>query len=367
MPKYTTTIFLAFISLGSFAQSSTLPIEKLRPKNILQNVSYIPSKSFVSLSHTGNDSMSSYVPRIATNQSFYISKFEVTNKEYRDFVLYVRDSAAHKLSGHFKNGSNLLDWSQPINWKDPLLEPMMISPEDRISGRNEVNSDKIMYELDYSGQKEMISIYPDTLVWIRDFAYSYNEPLAKRYFSHSSFNNYPVLGINLKQAMAFCQWKTDQVNKLLNQAGSGYKVIVRLPTNTEWEAAASGDNVKEKIFSPDKLYQSNFGPIRDDNGFNVKDFKDDGYFYTGPVNSYVAGPYGLYNMKGNIAEWTSTSQEEVMNVEVKPEKLKTFFVVKGGGWNSTPFYLQTGVCQFFRSNESHSYIGFRYVVYVFKK
>jgi formylglycine-generating enzyme required for sulfatase activity len=348
-------------------------------KNLQPYLSYIPSKSFVSLSHTGSDSMSSYTSRIATNHSFYISKFEVTNKEYREFVLYVRDSMAHLLSKHFKNGFNLIDWSQPINWKDPVLEPMMLSADESMYGMREINTDKIMYELDYAGQKEMISIYPDTLVWIRDFAYSYNEPLSKRYFSHFSYENFPVVGINLKQAMAFCQWKTDQVNaqlaesrghpadKLLNQARSEYRVIIRLPTNTEWEAAASDDNVKEKILSPDKAYKSNFGPVKDENGIRVKDFKDDGYFYTAPVKSYSAGAYGLYNMKGNVAEWTSTSGEEIMNAEVQPEKSKILFVVKGGGWNSIPYYLQSGVCQFFPVGEVHSFIGFRYVVYVFKK
>jgi formylglycine-generating enzyme len=367
MPKSTTTFCLALISQGLFAQSPTLSIDKLPVKNLLQNVSYIPAKSFISLSHTGSDSMSSYIPRIATNQSFYISRYEATNKEYRDFAEYVKDSTAHSLLQHFSKGSGLIDWNLPINWEDPLLESMMVSPDDRIFGRKEINTDKLLYELDYAGQKEAINIYPDTLVWIRDFTYSYNEPLVKRYFAHSSFNNYPVIGINLKQAMAFCQWKTDQINKLLTQTGSAYKVLVRLPTNTEWEAAATGDNVKEKIFSPDKSYKANFGPIRDEKGSSIKDFKDDGYFYTGPVNSYVAGAYGLYNMKGNVSEWTSTSRDEIMSVEIQPGKLKDFFVVKGGGWNSIPFYLQTGVCQFFPAGAAHSFIGFRYVVYIIKK
>ncbi len=287
--------------------------------------------------------------------------------EYREFVMYARDSIAHKFLGHFHTGQGSIDWSRPINWEDPLLEPMMLSADERILGRIEINTDKVIYEVDYSGQKETISIYPDTLVWIRDFAYSYNEPLVKKYFSHSSYNNYPVVGINLKQAMAFCQWKTGQVNKVLKQGESEYRVIIRLPTNTEWEAAASDDNIKEKVFSPDKSYKANFGTIKDNTGTLVKSFKDDGNFYTAPVNSYPAGAFGLYNMKGNVAEWTSTSRDEIMNADIKHEKLKNSFIVKGGGWNSIPFYLQTGVCQFFPADATHSFVGFRYVVYVVKK
>jgi formylglycine-generating enzyme required for sulfatase activity len=367
MPKSTTTICLAFISLSLFAQPSTLPLNKILVKNILQNVSYIPSKSFVSNSYTGSDSLSSYKSRFATNQSFYISRVEVTNKEYRDFVQHIKDSTAHSLLHHFKEGSLLIDWSRPINWEDPLLESIMLSQEERILGRNEINPGKIMYEFEYSGSKETINVYPDSLVWIRDFAFSYNEPLAKHYFSNSKYDNYPVVGLNLKQAIAFCHWKTVQINKLLNDAGNEFKVLIRLPTNTEWEAAASEENMKEKLFSPGKSYQSNFGNIKDNHGINVKEFQDDGHFYTAPVNSYSAGAYGLYNMKGNVAEWTSTSREEVINAEIKPGKQRTSFVVKGGGWNSIPFYLQTGVCQFFPVEATHSFIGFRYVVYVVKK
>ena len=49
---------------------------------------------------------------------------------------------------------------------------------------------------------ETVNIYPDTLVWIRDFTYAFNEPMAKMYFSHPSFDDYPVVGVTWKQAKA---------------------------------------------------------------------------------------------------------------------------------------------------------------------
>jgi formylglycine-generating enzyme required for sulfatase activity len=72
-------------------------------------------------------------------------------------------------------------------------------------------------------------------------------------------------------------------------------------------------------------------------------------------------------MKGNVSEWTSTSRDEIAGVEIKPDKQKSSFVVKGGGWNSTPFYLQAGICQFFPVDAAHSFVGFRYVVHIKKK
>ena len=368
MTKLATITFLAFINLGSFAQKTSLTLEKLRLKNLQQHLSYIPAKSFNVLAYKGNDSVSFYKERITTLHGFYISRTEVTNMEYREFVFYTRDSIAHTLLSHFRGGAGTIDWGQPIDWNDDKLAPLLLSPDERLFTRKEINPEKLLYAIDFFGQKETISIYPDTLVWIRDFSYSYNEPLTKRYFLYSFYDNYPVIGISQKQAMAFCHWKTHQVNKMLKgKDASDIELVVRLPTNAEWESAALEKKDSASLFSVRKPYRCNFGAITDRDGLTLKGFKDDGFFYTAPVKSFPDGPNGLFDMKGNVAEWTLTAREEVMNAEVKQEKLKTFFVVKGGGWNSTPFYLQAGVSQFFPVDAAHSFIGFRYVLYIEKK
>ncbi len=59
---------------------------------------------------------------------------------------------------------------------------------------------------------EALPIYPDTTVWIRDFEYSYNEPMHNDYFWHDAYNDYPVVGITWKQAKAFCEWRTMKKN-----------------------------------------------------------------------------------------------------------------------------------------------------------
>jgi gliding motility-associated lipoprotein GldK len=50
---------------------------------------------------------------------------------------------------------------------------------------------------------EEVKVYPDTTVWIKDFAYSYNEPMHNDYFWHKAYGDYPVVGVKWTQAKAF--------------------------------------------------------------------------------------------------------------------------------------------------------------------
>ena len=52
---------------------------------------------------------------------------------------------------------------------------------------------------------------PDTLVWRSELAF--NEPYVELYFRHPAYNNYPVVGVNWRQATDFCIWRTDRVNE----------------------------------------------------------------------------------------------------------------------------------------------------------
>ena len=58
----------------------------------------------------------------------------------------------------------------------------------------------------------VINALPDTLVWRSPM--SYNEPMVETYFRHSSFDNYPVVGVTWRQATDYCLWRTDRVNEL---------------------------------------------------------------------------------------------------------------------------------------------------------
>ena len=64
--------------------------------------------------------------------------------------------------------------------------------------------------------EETINIFPDTLVWVRDFTYGFNEPLAD-YFWHPAYDNYPVVGVTWSQAKAFNAWRTQLMNNWRNR------------------------------------------------------------------------------------------------------------------------------------------------------
>ncbi len=155
-----------------------------------------------------------------------------------------------------------------------------------------------------------MNVYPDTLVWMADYTYSYNEPYAKSYFWHPAFQNYPVVGVDWKQANAFCIWRTQYMRNFLAKKGEPPYQDYRLPTEAEWEYAARG-GLDLSMYPWGGPYTrnvtgcfiANFKPLRGNYG-------DDGANETVEVSKYSANEYGLYDMSGNVSEWTSNAFDE---------------------------------------------------------
>ncbi|MDA8871182.1 gliding motility lipoprotein GldK [Flavobacteriaceae bacterium] len=216
-------------------------------------------------------------------------------------------------------------------------------------------------------KKEEIQIYPDTTVWIKDFVYSYNEPMHNDYFSHPAYQDYPVVGVSWNQAVAFCNWRTNFKNGYQRDQGKPSVSRFRLPNEGEWEYAARGGIPSGTypwgspyLLNDRACFLANFKPLRGD-------YAVDQAVYTVEAKSYLPNDYNLYNMAGNVAEWTNSSYntgayEYVaslnpnMSDPIEPRK-----VVRGGSWKDVAYFLRVSSRDYEYSDTSRSYIGFRTV------
>ncbi len=328
---------------------------------------------------------------------FYMDATEISNQEYRQFTNYVRDSIANTILGNFKDnpdGTQRLDMSKHINWRDPELQDqlaaMYVPAEQSGWGIKQIDASKLRYHyetFDYATAVQHPTesqmkyrynfdpvIYPDTTVWVRQFNYSYNEPIAQQYFWFQGFNKYPVVGINHKQALAFCKWRTNTWRSEREKQRLMFEGEFRLPTEQEWEYAARGGRNESPypwggpyIINKKGCYLANFKPQRGN-------YSADGGLYTVPVDKYAANDYGLKNMSGNVSEWTASAyyggaynqQTDInpnvtYNVQPGDENWMRRKVVRGGSWRDVAYYLQVGTRDYEYEDTAKAYIGFRCV------
>ena len=214
---------------------------------------------------------------------------------------------------------------------------------------------------------EQVKVYPDTTTWIRDFSYSYNEPMHNDYFWHQAYGEYPVVGVNWKQAKAFCAWRTLNKNSYIKGKKKG-RVLTnsfRLPSEAEWEYSARG-GIESGTYpwggpytkNDRGCFLANFKP-------NRGDYAADQSLYTVEAKSYEPNGFNLYNMAGNVSEWTDTSYEpnayeyvSSMNPTIQDNK-NMRKVVRGGSWKDVAYFLQVSTRDHEYADTARSYIGFR--------
>ncbi|MBO5847705.1 MAG: SUMF1/EgtB/PvdO family nonheme iron enzyme [Bacteroidales bacterium] len=392
-------------------------------------MAFVPMGSFT-MGVGGQDITSGQTtqPKTISVSSFFMDETEITNNEYREFVYWVRDSIARDMlaensiegfritenpkTGEVYEGDGVLNWETPIEWNSAdenvrqALEGIFFSEDERIYGKKEIDPRKLNYQYywidlhaaskkefnegetyDYKNasfanrkkdrtafvKNETINVYPDTLAWIHDYSYSFNDPLTEKYFWHVAYDNYPVVGVNWHQAKAFCVWRTEKLNRYLqSQKGETILSEFRLPTEAEWEWAARGGNSLNPYpwggpytRSAQGCFLANFKPLRGN-------YIADGGLRTLVVGHYPPNDWGLYDMSGNVAEWTNSAYDPISynyawdmnpnytyNASEDDPAIMKRKVIRGGSWKDIAYYLEVSTRAYEYQDTAKCYIGFR--------
>tara|TARA_B110000046_G_scaffold162108_1_gene176219 strand:- start:760 stop:1929 length:1170 start_codon:yes stop_codon:yes gene_type:complete len=191
---------------------------------------------------------------VRVHSNLWVDQTEITNSEYRQFVSWVRDSIVRKMlfdSGLEKYGkSNTRDnhfspnWDQIVDYSDTLtikaleLKGFWHRGNEQLGLKKEINVSRFNYR--YSSSKGVVKTtmaYPDTLCLSGGPIFLDTEDTVgvylygnRNYFYNPAFDDYPVVGINYGQAIAFCHWRTKLYNNFAQEKGLNKTVKYTLPS-----------------------------------------------------------------------------------------------------------------------------------------
>lgn len=288
------------------------------------------------------------------------------------FYEFFDQAQAAQRKNRLNPSERILNTDIPINEEEVIMiskDTAYIDEDGRIIKETITRPLSSLHDFQHS---YIVNIYPDTTCWVNDFQNAYNEPYMRLYFSHPSYNEYPVVGVSWEQANAFCAWRTSYLAAGLKGAAR-YVQRYRLPSEVEWEFAARGPegNIypwqETEVKSDKGCFYANFKP---DEGNYTKD----GNLISTRVGAYSPNSNGLFDMAGNVAEWTSTVFTEAgvqsmndMNPDLTynaakedPYMMKKK-VVRGGSWKDVSAFIRSDARSYEYQNVARSYIGFRCV------
>jgi len=189
---------------------------------------------------------------------FYMDKTDVTNSQFAEFV---------KATGYVT-----------LAERTPRAEDLPgVPPEDLVPGG-----------LVFSSPNKAVQLDNYLQWWLFVKGANWHHPSGPKSDIRGK-GDYPVVQIAYADAEAYAKWAEE-----------------RLPTEAEWEFAARGGLTGKPFVWGDEFRPKGTWMANTHQGhFPNTDTGEDGFIGTSPVGHYPANAYGLYDMAGNVWQWTS--------------------------------------------------------------
>ncbi len=246
-----------------------IPILADKPNDVVtpENMVWIPGAEFKQ-GAVPQDKMAMDHEKPAINvavDGFFMDITEVTNAQFEKFV---------KETGYVTVAERAIDWEEIKKQVPEGTE----KPHDSV-----LQPGALIFK---KTKTSVPNLYDFSQWWNWSIGANWRHPNGPK-STIIGKEDYPVVQVSYEDALAYCDW-----------AGR------RLPTEAEWELAARGGNYGKTYFWGDESIELSKMANTWEGEFPVTNTKVDGFELRGPVKSYPPNEYGLYDIAGNVWEWT---------------------------------------------------------------
>ena len=313
---------------------------------------FIPGGSFLTGAVDQDVATQVNPPRQIAVSSLYVDKYPVTNNKYRQFINTLLEEAASEQEKYEEDEDTDEEEKEEV---PSVIESTTDADEASLS--TAVTEEFVMQKL-----------YPDMSVWQSDFDHHMADRMVEEYFESPAFDDFPVVGVDWEAAKYYTQWCSEYLNAYREDCDLYPMPKFRLPTAAEWTYVAKGGKEFAKYPWGGPYVRNATGELLANFKSSRGNYGECGYECTSPVGHFAANDYGIYDLGGNVSEWTLDAYNPVAPAvawDLNPVYLdeeESLKIIKGGSWKDIADRLRVDVVDHAHKNKRASYIGFRRVM-----